>query len=123
MSQDEPSPPSPDAPSDHRVNASALNVAFDAMLLNPTFVAGGNFSDNWGATDTKEALALSSVNDTQLKDCISAASASVSVWGIPTMRRGSSRHVFVYSTPTAPIHFWLCIGQGGGRLTYSAPLG
>jgi hypothetical protein len=63
MSQDTPSPPSSDAPSERCVDASALDVAFDAMLLNPTFVANGKYSDDWGATDTKEALALSSVDD------------------------------------------------------------
>jgi hypothetical protein len=77
MSQDTPLPPLPDAPSEHRFDAGALDVAFDAMLLDPTIVADCKFSDDWGATDTKDALALSSVEDARLKDCISAASASV----------------------------------------------
>jgi hypothetical protein len=62
MSQDAPSPPSPNAASDRRVDAGALDVAFNAMLLNPTFVADGDFSDDWGVTDTEEALAMSSVD-------------------------------------------------------------
>jgi hypothetical protein len=92
MSQDTPSPPLPDAPSERRVDTSALNVAFDAMLLNPTFVANGKYSDDWGATNTEEALALSSVDDARLKDCISVVLASI--WGISMMRLGQLEACF-----------------------------
>jgi hypothetical protein len=77
MLQDAPSPPSPDAASDRHVDAGALDVAFDAMLLNPTFIADSSFSDDWSVTNTGEALAMSSVDDVRLKDCIVAALASV----------------------------------------------
>jgi hypothetical protein len=77
MLQDAPLPPSPYAASDRCVNASTLNVAFEAMLLNPTFVADGNFSDNWGVTNTKEALAMSSIDNARLKDCIVPIVAAV----------------------------------------------
>ncbi len=65
------------APSDRCSKAGALNATFDAMLLNPTTVANNNFIDNWGKTNSDVALALSSVDDARLKDCIVAALASV----------------------------------------------
>ncbi len=121
MSQDEPSPPSPDAPSDRRVNASALDVAFDAMLLNPTFVADDNFSDDWGATDTKEALALSSVNNARLKDCISATSAFI--WGVPTMRPGQLKACFHLLHPHHPNSLVVVHRTGGGKTHILRTLG
>ncbi len=54
------------------------------MLLSSSHVADNDFLDDWGINDTEEALAVSSVDDSQLKDCI--ADASASVWGVPTMR-------------------------------------
>ncbi len=113
MSQDEPLPPLPDDPSDRCVVASALDVAFDAMLLNPTFITNGNFSDDWDATDTKEALAMSSVNNARLKDCIAAALASV--WGAPTMRPGQLEACFCLLHPHCPNSLVVVHRTGGGK--------
>jgi superfamily II DNA helicase RecQ len=121
MSQDEPSPPSPDAPSDRRDDASALDVAFDAMLLNPTFVANGDFSDDWDATDTEEALAMSSVDDARLKDCIAAASASV--WGVPTMRPGQLEACFRLLHSHRPNSLMVVHRTGGGKTHILRTLG
>jgi len=54
------------------------------MLLNPSHVVDDDFPNDWGINDTEEALAVSGGNNSQLKDCIVDASASV--WGVPTMR-------------------------------------
>jgi hypothetical protein len=121
MSQDESLPPSPHAPSDCRVDASALDVAFDTMLLNPTFVADDDFSDDWGTTDTKEALALSSVDDAQLKDCISAASASV--WGVSAMRPGQLEACFCLIHPHRPNSLMVVHWTGGGKTHILCTLG
>ncbi len=114
MSQDTPLPPSPDAPSEHCVEASALDVAIDAMLLNPSFFANGKYSDDWGTTDTEEALVLSSVDDARLKDCISAALASI--WGIPTMRPRQLEACFCLLRPDGPNSLVVVHQTGGGRL-------
>ncbi len=121
MSQDTPLPPSPDAPSERRFDAGALDVAFDAMLLHPTIVADGKFSDDWGATDTKDALALSSVEDVRLKDCISAASASV--WGFPTMRLGQLEACFCLLHPHRPNSLMVVHWTGGGKTHILRTLG
>jgi hypothetical protein len=86
MSRDVPLLPSPDGPSNRCVKANALDDAFDAMLLNPTTISNNKFIDNWGAADIEQALLLSSVDDTRLKDCIVATLASV--WGITTICPG-----------------------------------
>jgi hypothetical protein len=80
--------------------ADALDDAFDAMLFNPINISNDNFSVNWGASDIEEALALSGVDDTRLKDCIVAASASV--WGIPTMHPGQLEAYFCLLHPHCP---------------------
>ena len=54
------------------------------MLLDCTVDADSDFIDDWGVPDTEDALALSGIDQTRLKDCIVAASALV--WGVPTMR-------------------------------------
>jgi hypothetical protein len=84
MSQDGPSPPLPDAPPVRAVQPNLLDVAFDAMFLDTSSVPPDNFSDEWGSTDTEEAVTLSSVDDARLKDCI-VVGASASVWGVPVM--------------------------------------
>jgi hypothetical protein len=85
MTKDSPLPPLPDTPSNYGIQPkNSLDVAFDAMLLDPSSVSLNDFSNEWGATNTEEeALMLSSVDDARLKNCIVAA--SVLVWGIPTM--------------------------------------
>ena len=79
-----PLPPLPNAPSDHFPDFGRLDAGFEAMFLNAAHAADGDFIDDWGAVNTAEALALSSVDDVRLKRCIVDASASV--WGMPTMR-------------------------------------
>ena len=54
------------------------------MLLDCTVDADSDFIDDWGVPDTEDALALSGIDQTRLKDCIVAASALV--WGVPMMR-------------------------------------
>ncbi len=73
----------PNSSPNHDIVNNSLDDAFDAMLLDPTPVSPDDFSNKWGAADTEEALALSGVNDTRLKDCI--VSASASVWDVSTM--------------------------------------
>jgi hypothetical protein len=116
MSRDALSLLSPDAPSNHRIKANALNNAFDAMLLNPTTVSNDDFSDDWGAADTEDALTLSGVNDTRLKDCIVVASASV--WGIPTMPPVQLKACFpLLLHPNCP-NSLVVVHQTGGRKTH-----
>ncbi len=80
------------------------------MLLDPSHVFDDNFPDDWGISDTEEALALSGVNDSRLKD-------SASVWGVPTMHPAQLEAAFAFSIPTAPILSVWSIARGGGRLT------
>ena len=70
MSRNHTSPPSPNAPSSDVTGSRQLYSAFEAMFLDASDVAGGDFDDDWGVADTKEALALSFVHDARLKDCI-----------------------------------------------------
>jgi hypothetical protein len=67
-----------------RYLSGSLDDAFDVMLLDPHDVSPEDFSDEWVAANTEEALALSSIDDARLKECIVTASALV--WGIPMMR-------------------------------------
>ena len=83
MSQDRPQSPSPDAPPPHNIQPDLLHLSLDAMYVDPSSVPPNNFSDEWGSVDTEEALALSSVDNARLKDCIIAASALV--WGVLLM--------------------------------------
>ena len=84
MSQNHTSPPLPNALSSDVTDSCRLDSAFEAMLLDTSDVAGGDFDNDWGVADTEEALALSFVHNVRLKDCIVAALAPV--WGVPTMR-------------------------------------
>ena len=83
MSRNPPPLPLPDAPADRCLKDGELHDKFDAMLLDPSHVIDDDFPDDWGINDTEEALAVSGVDDSRLKDCIVYASASV--WGVPTM--------------------------------------
>jgi hypothetical protein len=69
MTKDTPSPPSPGTPPILGIESDSLDVAFDMMLLDPSSVAPNDFSNDWGAADTEEALAVFSF-DARLKDCI-----------------------------------------------------
>ncbi len=84
MPKDTPLPPSLDAPSTANIVTGSLDDTFDAMLLDPPIVSTKDFRNEWGAADTEEALALSSINDARLKHCTVAALALI--WGIPMMR-------------------------------------
>jgi hypothetical protein len=111
MSRNPPPPPSSDAPANRRLKDGKLHDKFDAMLLDPSHVFDDNFPDDWGISDTEEALALSGVNDSRLKD-------SASVWGVPTMRPVQLEACFRLLHPHRPNS--LIVVQrtrGGGRLT------
>ena len=82
------------------------------MLLNPSHVVDDDFPDDWGINDTEEALAVSGVEDSWLKDCIVGASASV--WGVPTMHPAQLEAAFAFSIPTAPILSLWSNARGGG---------
>jgi len=88
------------------------------MLLSSSHVADNDFLDDWGINDTEEALAVSSVDDSQLKDCI--ADASASVWGVPTMRPAQLEACICLLHPHRPnslivviLSLW-SIARGGG---------
>ena len=63
MSRNHPSPRSPNAPSSGVPDCRRLDSAFEAMFLDASDVAGGDFDDHWGDADTEQALALSFVDD------------------------------------------------------------
>jgi hypothetical protein len=83
MARDVPLQPLPFAPSTADIITGSLYDAFDVMLLDPPVVFPKDFSNKWGTAGTEEALALFSIDDARLKDCIVAASALI--WGIPMM--------------------------------------
>jgi hypothetical protein len=112
---------STDAPSAGNIVTASLDNALDGMLLETPLVSPDDFSDEWGAADTEEALALSGALNARLKDYIVAALALV--WASRQCTPHNYRHVIVYSTRTSPICWLLFIGQGGGRRTYCAPSG
>jgi len=85
------------------------------MFLDASDVAGGDFNDDWGVTDTEEALALSFVNDARLKACIVATLASV--WGVPTMRPSQLEACYRLLHPHRPNSLVVVHRRGGGRLT------
>ena len=115
MSRNHTSPPSPNAPSSDVTDSCQLNSAFEAMFLDASDVAGGDFDDDWGVADTEEALSLSFVHDARLKDCIVAASASV--WGVPTMRPTQLEVCYRLLHPHRPNSLVVVHQTGGGRLT------
>ena len=67
MSQNHPLTCLPNALSSDVPDSRQLNPVFEAMILNSSDVAGSDFYDNWAVADTKEALALSFVNNARLK--------------------------------------------------------
>ena len=71
MTEDTPSPPSPDTPPIH-IEPDSLDVAFDVMLLDLSSIAPRNFTNEWGASNTEEALAVFSVNDARIMTVLSA---------------------------------------------------
>ncbi len=78
----------------------SLHVAFDMMILDPSSIAPDNFSDEWGASNTEEALALSGVDDARLKYCIVAALALG--WGVLTMHQAQLKAYFCLLHPHWP---------------------
>ena len=100
MSGNTPPLPLPDAPPARHPDTSKLDSAFDEMLLDRTVDADGDFIDDWGVADTEEALALSGINKTRLKDCI--ADASASVWGVPMMRPAQLEACYCLLHPHCP---------------------
>ena len=116
MSRNPPPLPLPDAPADRRLKDGELHDKFNVMLIDPLHVVDDDFPDDWGINDTEEALAVSGVDDSRLKDCIVDVSASV--WGVPTMRPAQLEACFRLLHPHRPNS--LIVVQrtrGGGRLT------
>jgi hypothetical protein len=70
------------------------------MILNPPIVSPDNFSEEWGTTETGEALGLSRVDNAGLKDCIVAASASV--WGVLMMHPAQLEACYCLLHPHRP---------------------
>jgi len=83
------------------------------MLLNPSHVVDDDFPNDWGINDTEEALAVSGGNNSQLKDCIVDASASV--WGVPTMRPAQLEACFRLLHPHRPNSLIVVHRTGGGE--------
>ena len=107
----------PNAPPAHHLNTSQLDSAFNWMLLDRTVDAGRDFIDNWVVADTEEALALSGIDETRLKDCIVAALASV--WGVLTMRPTQLEECYQLLHPHCPDYLVVVHWTGGGgRHTY-----
>ena len=66
MTKDTPSSPSPDTPPIRSIERDSLDVAFDLMLLDLSSIAPSNFTNEWGASDTEEALAVFSGDDARI---------------------------------------------------------
>jgi hypothetical protein len=92
MTKDTPLPPLPHAPSAASIKTISLDDTFAAILLGPLSVLPDDFSNEWGTTNTEEALALSSVYDVRLKECIVAALASI--WSVPMMHPAQLKACF-----------------------------
>ena len=107
-----PPPLSPDAPPARPPDTSKLDSTFDDMLLDRTVDADSDFIDDWGVADTEEALVLSGINETRLKDCIVAALASK--WGIPTMRPAQLEACYHLLHPHRPDYLVVVHQTGGG---------
>ena len=108
-----PPPLSPNVPPARPPNTSELDSAFDEMLLDCTVNADGDFIDNWGAAETEEALVLTGIDETRLKDCILAASASV--WGVPMMRPAQLEACYRLLHPHCPDYLGVVHRMGGGK--------
>jgi superfamily II DNA helicase RecQ len=121
MLQNHPQPCSPDSSPNRDVVSANLDAAFDAMFLHPPIVSPDNFSNDWGAVVTKQALALSYVDDARLKDCIVAASASV--WGVPTMRPAQLEVCYHLLHPYRPNSLVVVHRTGGGKTHILRTLG
>jgi hypothetical protein len=121
MSQNHPPPRSPDASPDRDMIKDNLNDGFDAMFLHPPIVSPDDFNDNSGAVVTKQALALSHVDNARLKDCIVAASASV--WGVQTMRPAKLEACYRLLHPHCPNSSVVVHRTGGGKMHILRTLG
>jgi hypothetical protein len=121
MSQNHPPQRSPDAFPDCEMITNNLDNAFDAMFLHPPIVSPDNFNDDWGAVVTKQALALSHVDDARLKDCIVTASASV--WGIQMMRPTQLEACYRLLHPHRPNSLVVVHRTGGGKMHILRTLG
>ena len=91
------------------------------MLLDPSHVIDDDFPDDWGINDTEEALAVSGGDNSQLKDCIVDASASV--WGVPTMRPAQLEECFLILHPHRPNSLSVVHRTGGGKTHILQTLG
>jgi len=121
MSGKTPTPPSPDASPARPPDTSELDSAFDDMLLDRTVDADSDFIDDWGVADTEEALALSGIDETRLKDCIVAVSASV--WGVRTMRPAQLEACYRLLHPHHPDYLVVVHRTGGGKTHILRTLG
>ena len=113
MSRNPPPLPSPDAPANHRLKDGELHDKFDAMLLDTFHVIDDDFPGDWGINDTEEALAVSGVDDSRLKDC--TVDVSASVWGVPTMHPAQLEACFRLLHPPRPNSLCVVHCTGGGE--------
>ncbi len=121
MTEPTPPLPSPDSLSDGEIVTGSLDVAFDAMLLDPSLVSSDDYADDWGAVDTEDAVSFSGVGDVRLKDCIVAALALV--WGIPTMHPTQLEACYCLLHPHRPNALVVVHQTGGGKTHILRTLG
>ncbi len=115
-----PTPPQPSpnfSPACNMITTDSLNSAFHAMILRPPIVSPDNFDNNWGATDTEQALMASGIDNARLKECIVAASALV--WGVPPMRPAQLEACYRLLHPHCPNYLVVVHRTGGGEDTHT----
>ncbi len=118
MTEDTPLPPLQGSHSVCNIIPNSLNDTFDAMLLYPSLVSSIDFNNEWGATNTEQALMLSGGNDARLKDWIVAASALV--WGASTMHPAQLEACFCLLHPHRPNSLVVIHQKGGGGDAHTA---
>ncbi len=59
MTEPTPLPPLPNSSSNGKIITSSLDVAFNAMLLDPPLMSPNDYANNWGTADTEDAVAFS----------------------------------------------------------------
>jgi hypothetical protein len=121
MIEPTPLPPSPNSPSTGKIVTGSLDVAFDAILLEPLLVSPDDYADDWGAANTEDAVAFSGVDHVRLKDCIVTALALV--WGIPTIRPTQLEACYHLLHPHRPNALVVVHRTGGGKTHILRTLG
>ena len=110
MSGNTPLPLLPNTPPARHPDTSKLDSAFDEMLLDHSIDAGCDFISNWGVADTEEAMVVSSINKTRLKDCMVAVLALV--LGIPTVHPTQLEACYCLLHPH-PLNYLVVVHQTG----------